>query len=621
MNTGIDVSAAMEQDATMAQSNGYGNDNWVSMSPYSQSPYENSPMNEYASFGQFMPHGLQTESINSMPLPHPSIQPPPNQAQQQHHHLPHHQLIQPAPPPMGHHQLPMLNTTWPSQLTNPTPTSSAGSYSAPSLSITPASSGPPPTPVPPSSAAPPPATSAKGTRSSQTVESSKQSSQPEKTPRKTLSAEQKRAMCQYHDENPGTRQADIGAKFGVERSTVSKVLRHRDQYLKREQDAEFAYKRAKVGKHPDFDRTLSNYIRRQQQRGFDVKDEEIMEQAKLFAHASGNQEGLLSTLTSSWLQKFKQKHRLGSGRLMRRASETNIPDSARMSTALPALNKGTTSSGISPTSPTQPLSPLSGSRSDEDLHKETLDFEFTYRAHGSQSNTSLASDARDNGASSFSTTSPAASFNFSPDPNVGAFAVDQAMHMHAVDPPPDFHHREKRSNTFPSINVNLVNHESSATEVVTAPMTPRHPPPVTSASSSAVQSPTTELRVAPFAINTSLTSPPPLRRTSSSSSITGRSSSTPVTGSAVSGTPVDSSPVSPTQEEARQAANTLLSYIQRMSQNGQFDHGEYIAVVQLTKKLQLHQHQSSRPSIGGLSRIPEGDHELPASAEATMEVR
>ena len=406
-------------------------------------------------------------------------------------------------------------------------------------------------------------------------------------------------------------------------STVSKVLRHRDQYLKREQDAaDFACKRAKIGKHPDFDRTLSNYVRRQQQRGFNVKDEEIMEQAKLFAHASGNQEGLLATLTSSWLQKFKQKHGLGSGRLLRRASEANIPDSARLSTALSAIPKGTSPGGISPTSPTQPLSPLSGSRSDEDLHQETLDFEFTYRAHGSQSNTSLASDARDNGASSFSagTISPAASFNFSPDPNVGAFVVEQPMHMQAGDAT-EFQHRETRSNTFPSIDVNFEGHEPSATEAIAAPTTPRQPQPVTSASSSAVQSPTTEFRVAPFKINTSLASPPSLRRISSNSNIMGRSAGAPVTSSAVSGTPVDSSPVSPTQEEARQAANTLLSYIQRMSQIGQFDQGEYLAVVQLTKKLQIHQHQSSRPSIGGLSRIPEADHEMPVSTEATMEVR
>lgn len=114
---------------------------------------------------------------------------------------------------MGHHQLPMLNTAWPSQLTNPTPTSSTGSYSAAPLTITPVSSCPPPTPV----HAPSAATPATPVKSKAGDGGFKPSGQPEKLPRKTLSAEQKRAMCLYHDENPGTRQADIGAKFGVER--------------------------------------------------------------------------------------------------------------------------------------------------------------------------------------------------------------------------------------------------------------------------------------------------------------------------------------------------------------------------------------------------------------------
>jgi hypothetical protein len=42
-------------------------------------------------------------------------------------------------------------------------------------------------------------------------------SPPAEKSRKTLSTEQKRAMCIYFEENPGTRQADIGARFGVER--------------------------------------------------------------------------------------------------------------------------------------------------------------------------------------------------------------------------------------------------------------------------------------------------------------------------------------------------------------------------------------------------------------------
>ncbi|RSL65595.1 hypothetical protein CEP54_004185 [Fusarium duplospermum] len=446
---------------------------------------------------------------------------------------------------------------------------SHGSYSAPPL-ITPATSAPP-------------------------VDPPRLPTQHEKS-RKTLTTEQKRAMCQFHEDNPGTRQADIGARFGVERSTVSKVLRHKDQYLKRDQEPENpAVKRGK-GKHPDFDRTLSNYVRRQQQRGFKVSDEEIMEQARLFAHASGNQENVLNGLTSSWLQKFKQKHGIGGAKLTRRASEANIPDSARLSTL---VTKNNSSQDIlSPTSPTGNISPLSGSRSDEDAPIDGIDFDFTYKHPESQSTTSLSSDLRDNPASSFSgTMSPTGTFTFSPDPNVGGFPMDQLRGA-------DFQPREKRSNTFPSLNIDYVNQVSGSTE----PMTPRHIPSST-APSSALESPQHELQGAPFSIDTSVNSPPPtLRRSSSNSSITRSTATCP--------TPVDSSPVSPSQEDARRAAQTLLTYIQTA---GNFDSNDYMSIVQLTKKLKIHQHQGGRPSIGGLSRIPEGDVEAPALISAKME--
>jgi hypothetical protein len=525
----------------MGQNNGYGSDVWTSMSPYSQSPYSASPLTEYPSFGAFGVHGLPSESINRMPPP------------------PTHQMIQPAPPPMTHQQLPLLNTnqTWPSQLTNPAP---AQSYPGPPVSVPPAASVPP-------------------------VETPRLPTQHEKS-RKTLTTEQKRAMCQFHEDNPGTRQADIGARFGVERSTVSKVLRHKDQYLKRDQEPENAAVKRGKGKHPDFDRTLSNYVRRQQQRGFQVSDEEIMEQARLFAHASGNQESVLNNLNSSWLQKFKQKHGIGAGKLMRRASEANIPDSARLSTL------ATKSSDLSPASPTGQLSPLSGSRSDEEAHVDGIDFDFGYKHPESQSTTSLSSDFRDNAASSFSTgtMSPTGTFTFSPDPNVGGF-------------PMDFQHREKRSNTFPSLNIDYVNQISS-----TEPMTPRHPPSST-APSSALESPQHELQ-APFSIDTNVNSPPPMLRRSSSNSSINRST---VVTTGTSSTPVDSSPVSPSQEDARRAAQTLLNYIQSA---GTFDSNDYMSIVQLTKKLKIHQ---GRPSIGGLSRIPEGDVEAPVLLSAKME--
>ncbi|KAL6895966.1 hypothetical protein HDV57DRAFT_512475 [Trichoderma longibrachiatum] len=573
MNTATHGSANLGQDATMVQSNGagYTSDHWTSISPYSQSPYGNSPLNEYgATFGGYISHGMPSESLSRMPPPIPPSIP-------QHTT---HQLIQPAPL-MGHHQLPMLNTQWPSQLTNPTP---SGSYSAPPLSIAPASSLPP-------------------------IEPPRPPVHHEKA-RKTLSAEQKRAMCQYHEDNPGTRQADIGAKFGVERSTVSKVLRHKDQYLKQDPEPDNSALKRLKGKHPDFDRTLSNYVRRQQQRGFEVKDEEIIEQARLFARASGSQDRSLTNINSNWLLKFKQKHGIGAGRLMRRASETNIPDRITMPTTMAHFPGDKTATTISPVSPTQQLSPLSASRSDEDLQAEGHDFHFQYGHTGSHSSTSLAGDLRDSSVSfAGGTMSPTAPFHFSPDSNMGSFQNSLHIQPAAVS---EFQHHGKRSNTFPSLNIECVHQDAGA-----GPLTPRNASTI--ASSSALESPPNDVRNTSFTLDTTVSSPPALRRSSSNSSMIARSNNPSTNTSSVSSNTADSSPTSPTPEDARRAAETLLSYLHRMTPNGPFDKGEYATIVQLTKKLQLHQHQSTRPSIGGLSRIPEGDDgEVQSLAEAAM---
>ncbi|RDA90296.1 hypothetical protein CP533_3335 [Ophiocordyceps camponoti-saundersi (nom. inval.)] len=564
----MDGSAAMDQESVMAQCNGYGSDGWADLSAY-HGPYDGSPIGDYATFAQFMSSHDLSESIN-------------DQTQHQQHLQmiqPHPQPPPPPPPPhMCHHQLPLLNTAWPSQLANPTPTSSStGSYSAPPLPMTPA----PTTPVvTASSSVVPPTTPGKGSRTT-AVDLIKQPGQLEKLPRKTLSAEQKRAMCQYHDENPGTRQADIGAKFGVERSTVSKVLRHRDQYLKREQDADFAFKRAK-GKNPDFDRTLSNYVRRQQHMGFEVKDEEIMEQARLFARASGNQEVLLSTLTGGWLHKFKLKHGIGSSnRLLRRASDTNVPDNVLGST----MNKTTTTTPtpVSPstttTTTTQPLSPLSGTRSDEDLHRDTVEFELSYRAQGVGSTKRSKSptgpgEACDGVVSAGGTMSPCASFGLSSDVGVGfspATTVSTLLPLTG-----EVSLRDKRSKTFPSIDVSFMQKRESGVEQAATASARR-----LAISDDDDDDEDDEISSLDDDDNDDFTYP--------------------------------------IGEEARKAANTLLFYMQRLG--GQhFDKGEYSVVAQLARKLQLqpqlqqqqvhhhhYHHGAQRAPIGNLSRIPEGD--------------
>ncbi|KAG6036885.1 hypothetical protein E4U41_005453 [Claviceps citrina] len=563
MNTTVGESVSLGRDsAAIAQSNGYGNDGWTAISPYSRSSYDGSSMNEYPDFGTFVPHGMPSESIPRMP--------PPAAAHHQNRHQQQQSIMQHSAP-MGHHQLPMLNTTWPSQLTNPTPTS--GSFSAPVLLSA--------SPVP---------------RLPPAIETPKLLSQAEKG-RKTLTTEQKRRMCQFHEDHPGTRQADIGREFGVERSTVSKVLRHKDQYLKREQEPDpAAVKRGGKTKNPDFDRTLGNYVRRQQQCGFEIEDEDIMEQARLFAHASGNQDAILGNLTCSWLQKFKQKHGVGTDRLLRRASETNIADRNRVADSQSA-EKSTTPNELSPASPPHPRSPLSGSRSDEDARREqSMEFGFAYRQQHSQSTTSLASDVRDCAGSSFSggTLSPTGTFNFSPDPNVGAFQSLAVGH----DLPHGYNHGGKRSNTFPSIDIEYANQQAQGTA---EPMTPQLPRNMAMSSTAVDPAAGETHHPTSYAVTTELTSPLRIHRNGRASGLTVRTSTTSV----------ETSPVSPTQEDARLAANTLLSYLQNSGQL--FQSSDYNAIVQLTKKLEIHPLQNHRLSGGGLSRIPEGDCETTAS--------
>jgi hypothetical protein len=108
--------------------------------------------------------------------------------------------------------------------------------------------------------------------------------------------------------------------------------------------------------------------------------------------------------------------------------------------------------------------------------------------------------------------------------------------------------------------------------------------------SSAVDSPANEILQPTYTIDQTILSPP-FRHSSSNNSLSG-----------------GPNPGSPTQEDARRAADTLLSFIQNTG--GFADQSEYIAVVKLTEKLRLHQNQQTAGGMGGLERIAEEDSEM-----------
>jgi hypothetical protein len=394
---------------------------------------------------------------------------------------------------------------------------------------------------------------------------------------------------------------------------VSKVLRNKDKYLNSEERSSSPVKRTTKGKGADIEKALANYSRKAQRTGITVTRDALMEKARLFASLATGGDSLAEPVSSAWLDKFMLKHGIGPGRLIRRASETNIPDSMRASGS-PSLAPSQPSSAISPASPLGHLSPspLSANRSDEEKEGMNGFLDFTadsvYKHSNTQSTTSLSSAFTDAPTPAFpsSAISPTATFNFSPDPNVGAFlATDPSRQL----PPHGPGFQRPRSQTFPTLDLEYLNQTQS-----TEPATPKYHVPST-APSSALESASSEHTGPGFSFEQAI-SPPRLRHSSSNSSIAGRSATTPVTSSAVG-----SSPGSPTQEDARKAADTLLSFIKNAS--GFVDHNEYLTVVRLTEKLRIHQSQLAKAAahgMGGLSRIPEGDSEMPNAPPAALKV-
>lgn len=455
---------------------------------------------------------------------------------------------------------------------------------------------------------------------------------------------------------------------------MSKVLSRKDKWLNPEDRSNSPIKKAK-GKIPDIDKTLANWLRNEQHKGRHVSDSEIQEQARMYARPFREAETKINN--PSWLEKFKQKHGL-SGRLIRRASETNIPSAAsKMRRSSPILGDSQPSSALSSASPVHQhsASPFSGSRvGGEDDDKAgggsmIMDFSeapsttttYKHPASTNQSTTSLGSMFNSETAgSAFNdhTISPASTgqFTFSPDPNVGGFlsSADHSQARHLPPGGPNF--QRPRSQTFPTLDLEYMNQSASQSQEPDTPKYASGQPGVPStAPESALESPAHEFTAAgPFGLDNAIASPhhqqhhhhPSLHHSSSAGSLQSRhhhqqqqggSVTTPVIGSAALSS-VASSPVSPSQEDARRAADTLLSFIANSGPNSFVNQSDYNAVIRLTEKLRLHQHAQQQQQqaqaqaaaaravgqqqqgmmsglglglgLGGLDRIPEGDAEM-----------
>ncbi|PGH08817.1 hypothetical protein AJ80_07776 [Polytolypa hystricis UAMH7299] len=397
------------------------------------------------------------------------------------------------------------------------------------------------------------------------------------TPRRTLTDADRRRMCLYHEENPHVKQTEIGAMFGVERSTVSKVLRQKEKYLFPDDGSRSPAKKSK-GKFPDIERALSNWVRNHQRHGGTLDDKMIKEKALFFASTVGGPENHQKIMNSSWLEKFKKKNYLMGAQSRKGSVDTvNDLDSPGNGQSNPSVTQ--TPNGLSPSGTTTP-SPLSPTQQHTGLKTERMtpglpDFGSEYKRSHSQSVTSLettptlSAGVTSPGSLIFATDNP---FSPSGQPHVTSIAT---------------HPSRPRSQTFPRIGLDPNTDSNGASDHV-SPKNIFHQSPAEAIEEELGNSATNEPAVIKRnrsnpEIKTTSMQPPPLPKSNTVSPI--------------------STPGSPTQDEARRALELVMNYFQ--SQPSGLVAQDFMTIGKLMEKLELAQAQAAAAGCQRLHRIDE----------------
>ncbi|KAF2637178.1 CenpB-DNA-bind-domain-containing protein [Massarina eburnea CBS 473.64] len=517
---------------------------WAQPGHYDPHQQHHSPVHDFNGFNAYAP--LPMEPMYSAAM-----------------HPPHHQ------PRTAHPQLqPLIMPQWPSMLT------SQSTYVPP---IFPSA----PLPITPASATPVSATSTHSGRTSS-------------TPRKTLTDQDRRRMCQYHEDHPTVKQTEIGAMFGVERSTVSKVLRQKEKYLYQDDGSRSPIRKSK-GKFPDIERALANWARNHQRQGLPLTDAIIREKARFFATTVGNSESHTKASSTSWLEKFKQKNNL----MGAKSRKSSIAEESE-GTSNPPSNVHTPGA-ISPMSQSGVTSPVISARpSKEDLKTESPDIpDFSNHHHRgpfhSESNTSLSSVFTDTAPSSFSAgpTSPTSLSSpfFTPDSACGPNPFMGSQQGRGQPGSGNF--QRPRSQTFPLlIGVEQYMSPPASSEA----LTPKY------ISTTALDSPMDEMQpslatieeamqVSPTMV-TSAMQPPPVPSSMQPSNLSLNTS-----------LPGNMSPISPSHEDAARALELVWTFFQQPHEDFVVEPQEFLTIGKLMEKIKIR--RSSENLASGMRRASE----------------
>lgn len=354
-------------------------------------------------------------------------------------------------------------------------------------------------------------------------------------------------------------------------STVSKVLRNKDKYLVQEEGNRSPIRRSK-SKFPDIERTLSQWVKNRISQRLPLDDSTIRDQARIFATTVGSSECHNQVNDPAWLELFKQKNHLPG------AKPGEIKD--ENDALCPETKSGSqTPNGISPVG--WDGLPISPPKEEFNAHSPDnyIDSNNNYGHAHSQSATSLGSCFSEISSFAGDFRSPTSPY-FSPMSSCGPSPSMPAQKMARL-PPLAPAGALRRRQTVP-----LISSDSSPDSTTSKPL-PQ------SMASSTLDSPHDEMDISPLSATdpslhpsrSSTSNPSPLSMAPPSSMTLGSSNPS----SAVSASPLTSNnspPSPPSQDEARAALSTLMTFIKHQP-NGAVDPHDYLVMGKWMHMLKL----------------------------------
>nr|VWO94898.1 HTH CENPB-type domain-containing protein [Ganoderma boninense] len=119
-------------------------------------------------------------------------------------------------------------------------------------------------------------------------------------------------ICIAAQEHPGMKQEDIASLFGVERSTVSKILKQKARWLSVSPNEKVLVAKLRPSKFPMLEGRLEDWVKNASKAGKVLTDQLLRKKAREFGDAMGFTQDKFKA-SSGWLENFKHRHGIRRG--------------------------------------------------------------------------------------------------------------------------------------------------------------------------------------------------------------------------------------------------------------------------------------------------------------------